>query len=234
MWKQPLMALSILALLAGCIAPQVPLTRDAGASLESAESILVIPKGTLNVSVNQTYLGDGLIPALLAVYIDSRRQESAALAATPALQTLADYDFRAAVQRAWAAEAAKLTPFRIREAIRLETYEPESPVAQARKRADFEQSDAPAVMFANIDYSLRAGTLVVTAKVEIFPKAASLLRFRHSPNAADPLDEGNVIYRRILVHETEFITPNNVRRKLDEGAVGIARKMAADLNHPRP
>jgi len=234
MWKRFLIAIGILTLLAGCVAPQIQLTRDAGASLESAESVLVIPRSTLGVSVNQTYLGDGLIPALLAVYIDSRRQESAALTANPSLQKLADYDFRAAVHQAWTAEAAKLSRLKIRAPIRVEAYEPESPAAQARKRADLERSDAPAVMFANIDYTLRAGTLIITAKVEIFPKAASLLKFRHSPNAADPLDDGNVIYRRILVYEKEMITPNNIRQSLNDGALGIARKMAADLNHLRP
>jgi len=61
-----------------------------------------------------------------------------------------------------------------------------------------------------------------------------LLKFRHSPNAADPLDDGNVIYRRILVYEKEMITPNNIRQSLNDGALGIARKMAADLNHLRP
>lgn len=234
MWKRALIGISILALLAGCVTPQVPLTRDAGASLESAESVLVIPKGTLDVSVNQTYLGNGLIPALLAAYVDSKRQESVTVASNPTLQKLADYDFRAAVLQAWSTEAAKLSRFKIRAPIRLETYEPDSPAAQARKRADFEQSDAPAVMFADIDYTLRAGTLIVTAKVEIFPKASSLLKFRHSPNAADPLDEGNVIYRKTLTHEKEFVTPKNIRRSLDEGAIGIARKMAIDLEHTQP
>jgi hypothetical protein len=234
MLNRLLIAIGTLTLLAGCVAPHVPLTREAGTSIESAESVLVIPQGALGVSVHQTSLGNGLIPGLIAAYVNAERQDSATVAADPILNKLADYDFRAAVQYAWTAEAAKLTRFKIRTPIRVETYEPGLPEAQTQKRADFERSDASAVMFANIEYTLRSGTLIVTAKVEIFPKAASLLKFRHSPNAADPLDEGNVIYRKTLIYEKEFVTLNNVRRRLDDGAIGIARQIAADLDHPQP
>lgn len=224
----------ILALLTGCAAPQVPLTQRAQANIESAESVLLIPQGALNVIVNPTYLGGGLLPALLASYADSKRQASATVAASPVTQKVQDYDFRAAMREAWTGELAKVSNMKFKIPVQVETFELESPESKAQKKADYDQSDAAAVMFAAIEYSLRSGTLVITARVEMYPKVRALLPFRHSPNESDPLDEGNVIYRKTFTHEKEFITPNNVRRGLDEGVLNIARKIAADLEHPLP
>ena len=83
--------------------PQVPLTRDAGGKPLSPQRVLVIPKGTLDVSVRP--IGNGCPPPCWLPNAIFKRQESGDRREQPHPSKLADYDFRAAVLQAWSAEA---------------------------------------------------------------------------------------------------------------------------------
>jgi hypothetical protein len=234
MLRRHFLTVGILAWLAGCAAPPISLTQRALASIDSAESVLLIPKATLSVSVDPTYIGGGLLDQLLANYIDSKRQESAAAAATSVIQIAQDYDFRSAMRDAWTSEFSKITAVKFKAPARVEAYGAQAEDAKARKRADYDRSDAAAVLFVDIDYSLRSGTLVITAKTEVYPKSPKLAVFRPSPKDADPMDDGNVIYRKEFSHKKEFITANNIRRAMDEGVIEVARKVAGDIAVAQP
>jgi hypothetical protein len=227
-------AISLSLVLAGCALEPVALKPQARAELQSVESLLLIPKESLDVTVTSTYLGGGLVEGLIALYVDKKRQESAQVAASPILDALAGYDFRVVMRDAWAAEFAKVGNAEFRAPTLVDRAPSDAAELSARKRADLERSDADAVLFAHIDYSLLSGTLVIKADLEIYPKSLALKKYRASPADSDPLNQGNVVYRNSFSFKKEFISQTNIRRGLDEGAHDIARRVAADIARLQP
>lgn len=222
----------LLAAVGGCAAPPVTLNRQAAQAIGSAESVLVITQDSLRVGVDPTYIGGGLLDQLLASYIDKKRTESATTAADPVLKALDGYDFRAALVKAWGDEFATLTTLRFPGPVRVENFGDDPDKAAPLRRAAFERSTAGAVLFAQIDYALMSGKLVINARTELFPT-----RVASAPggsSAGDPLDASRAVLRRDFSHVKDFITATNVRRALDEGAVAIAKKVAADIASPQP
>jgi hypothetical protein len=55
------------------------------------------------------------------------------------------------------------------------------------------------------------------------------MKFRERPVDGDPMNDGNVIYRNAYTYKKEFVTLNTIKRGLDQGAVDIARQVAADI-----
>ena len=220
--------------LAGCATEPVALKPQARAELRSVDALLLIPKGSLDVTVTTTHLGGGLIEALVAVYIDTKRQQSAEVAASPILKELEGYDFRAVMRDAWANEFAKVGNAEFRAPTLVDRIPAEAADLPARKREELERSNADAVLFALVDYSLLSGTLVITADVEIFPKSPALKKYRVSPTDADALNQGNVVYRNSFAFKKEFVSPTSIRRGLDEGALDIARRVAAEIGQLQP
>ncbi|SEM39391.1 hypothetical protein SAMN04489760_11334 [Syntrophus gentianae] len=216
----------LFVLLTACAAPQVPLTAQARASIQSVESVLIVPEESLTIDVKSSGspLGPGLIPDLMAVIATRSKLSEAKLSAIPILQQLKEYNFRAVLQNAFAEEAAKLKP-PFGPPTRLEIND-----VASGKKVSFSESRAGLVMFTIIDYRLESGSLIINALVEMIPKADPLMQYRHSANNSDPLDEGNVIYRKTFTHTKEFITARNVRKNLTDGATSIARQIFTDLN----
>jgi hypothetical protein len=221
------------ALLLGCATEPVALKEGVLQELQAVDAVLLVPKEHTDVSVTATNIGGGLLDQLLAAYIDKKRQESAATAATPIVSELQAYDFRGALRSAWVREFEALSPARFRVPPGIDAT-PAGTDAGAARRPWFERSDAGAVLFADIDHTLQSGALLITARVEIYPKAAALMKYRPRPADAQPLDDGNAIYRNTFQFKREFVTATNVRRALDEGVADIAHRIAVDLGARKP
>jgi hypothetical protein len=224
----------ILVLLVGCVAPPVALDPRVQAELTTAETVLIMPKPTLGVDVNPTAIGGGLLDQLLASFNDTKRRASATEAARPITAQLEGIDIRANLQAAWQQAYAAAGVARLATPLRIETLAVDAPDWGPRRRALFDASDAQAVFYALVDYRLQSGVLRIDCRLEGYPKASELLVFRKSPDAADPLAEGNAIYRKQFAYAREFVTANNVRRYIDEGVRDVTRQIAQDLAGPAP
>lgn len=199
--KIPL-ALGTLALVAACAAPQVRLKPEARAEIDTVDSVLIVP----------------------------RKPGADAGRADPILDALRDYDLRAALREAWRAEAGRSNAIRFVPKLRVERISPGDPAGAAQMRTLFDNARGSAVMFANIDYRLRDSALVVSAQVEIYPRAPALLRFRHAPDGSEPLDGGSVIYRQRFEERQAPVTPASARGQLDDAVQGVVRQIIASLN----
>ncbi|WP_298626600.1 hypothetical protein [uncultured Zoogloea sp.] len=205
--KIPL-ALGTLALVAACAAPQVRLKPEARAEIDAVDSVLIVSPGTLG----------------------ARASSPGARSTDPILETLHDYDLRAALQEAWRAESIRGSTVRFVPKLRVERISPGDPAGPAQMRTLFDNARGSAVMFANIDYRLRDSALVVSAQVEIYPRAPALLRFRHAPDGSEPLDGGSVIYRQRFEERQAPVTPASARGQLDDAVQGVVRQIIASLN----
>jgi len=58
-----------------------------------------------------------------------------------------------------------------------------------------------------------------------------LKQFRNKPEETNPLNIGNVIYRKIFTFTKQAVTPITIKENLSEAATNVARQLAADLNH---
>lgn len=215
--------------LAGCATtPQVSLTKQVQANIDRVEGILVIPQNSINVTVEASnpYAVGGVVGALVAVAIDSKRQSIAEKAATPILESLRDYNFRAVMLDASTEELSKID--KVKFAMPLSVKADESELA---RRAAFDQSTASALLFCNVGYRLESGNLIVTATAEMYPKVDALKQFRIKPNTANPLDGGNAIYRKVFTLAKQAVTPTTVNENLSEAVAEVARQLAGDLNH---
>lgn len=214
-------------LLSGCATPQVPLTKQVQSNIGNMNGILVIPQNNLDVTVQATNPGNtGLIGVLVAAAIDSARRNNAQKAATPLLEPLRDYDFRAVMQDSSNNAISKLNTLKLAAPVQIEQID-----SGSRKRIDYDQSSASAVLFCNIRYRLESGDLIVTAIAEMFPKATSLMQYRSKPSDSDPLSEGNAIYRKTFMFSKQAVTPENIKEGLNEAANSIAVQLADDLDH---
>lgn len=203
--KIPL-ALGTLALVAACAAPQVRLKPEARAEIDAVDSVLIAPSRGADAS------------------------SSGGRSSDPILETLHDYDLRATLREAWRAEAIRSSEIRFVPKLRVERFSPDDPAGPAQMRTLFDNARGSAVMFASIDWRLRDSTLVVSAKVEIYPRAPALLRFRHAPEGSEPLDEGSVIYRQRFEERQAPVTPATARGQLDAAVQGVVRQIIASLN----
>lgn len=213
--------------LAGCATPQISLTKQAQTNIDQVQGILTIPQNNLDVTVQATNPGNsGLIGALVVLAIDSARRSSAEEAAAPILEGLRDYDFRTVMLNASNEALAKIDKVKVIAPLQVETI-----VSDSAKRIAYDQSSASAVLFCNVGYRLESGNLMVTAFAEMYPKKTALKTFRNKPEETNPLEAGNVIYRKTFVFTKQAIAAANIKEGLNEAAVSIAKQLAADLNH---
>lgn len=216
-----------LLVLTGCVAPQVPMSKQVQSNLNQVEGILVIPQSNLNITVQATNPGNtGAIGSLIASAIDAMRRSSAVKEAAPITQPLQDYDFRAVMLNATNEAIGKIDQIKVNLPLRLDIVGSES-----SNRINFDNSTASAVLFCNVRYHMEEKNLFVTADAEIYPKLEVLKQFRNKPMETNPLDSGNVIYRKTFTFTKQAITPAIIKDALTEAANSIAAQLAADLNH---
>ena len=216
----------VIAALTGCAAPQISLTKQAQTNIDRVDGILTIPQNNLNVTVQATNPGNsGLLGALIVAAIDSARQSNAEKAAAPMLEPLRDYDFRSVMLNASTDALTKIVKVKVMP-LRVEVV-----ASDSSKRIAFDQSTASAVFFCNVGYRLESGNLIVTAYAEMYPKIDRLKQFRNKPEEANPLDSGNVIYRKTFTFTKQAVTPITIKENLSEAATNVAQQLAADLNH---
>lgn len=217
----------VVAALAGCATPQVSMTKKVQTNIDRVEGILTIPQNNLDVTVQATNPGNsGLLGALIAAGIDSARQSSAEKAAAPMLKPLRDYDFRTVMLGASTDALTKIDNVRFARPLRVEVV-----VSDSAKRIAFDQSNASAIFFCNVGYRLESGNLIVTASAEMYPKVDTLKQFRNKPEETNPLNGGNVIYRKTFTFTKQAVTPATIKESLSEAATNVARQLAADLDH---
>lgn len=211
----------------GCAAPQISLTQQAQTNIDQVQGILTIPQNNLNVTVQATNPGNsGLIGALVVMAIDSARQSRAEEAAAPVLETLRDYDFRVVMLNATNEALAKIDKLKVVMPMRVETI-----ASDSSRRIAFDESSASAILFCNVGYRFETGNLIVSAFAEMYPKKAALKQFRNKPEETNPLEAGNVIYRKTFTFTKQAIAASNIKASLNEAATSIASQLAADLNH---
>lgn len=223
-------SLSVILLLAACAPPKVSLTKQAQQNIEKADHVLVIPQNNLDITVQATNPGNsGLLGALIAAVIDSSRQSSAEESATPIIKVLEDYDFRSVMQKSVSVKSKYNRNLRFSHPIHINKINSES-----QRRISFDNSSASAVLFSTINYRLQDRNLTITATSEMYPKSTKLLPFRYQPDSdsEDPLDAGNIIYRKSFTFTKQAITPYNIKASLTEGANSISKQILDDLNHP--
>jgi len=217
----------VVAALAGCATPQISLTKQAQSNIERIEGVLTIPQNNLNITVQATNPGNsGLLGALIAAGIDSARRSSAKKAAAPMLEPLRDYDFRTVMLNALTDALTKIDKVKFAMPLRVEVV-----ASDSSKRIAFDQSTASAILFCNVGYRLESGNLIVTASTEMYPKIEMLKQFRNKPEETNPLDGGNVIYRKTFTFTKQAVTPVTIKESLSEAAINVAHQLAADLNH---
>ena len=217
----------VVVALAGCAIPQISLTKQGQEKIDRVEGILTIPQNNLDITVQATNPGNsGLLGALIAAAIDSSRQSSAEQAAAPMLEPLRNYDFRTVMLDASTDALTKIDKVKFAMPLRVEVV-----ASNSVKRIAFDQSTASAILFCNVGYRLESGNLIVTASAEMYPKIDTLKQFRNKPDETNPLDGGNVIYRKTFTFTKQAVTPVTIKESLSEAATNIARQLAADLNH---
>jgi hypothetical protein len=215
------------ALLAGCATPPMPLSPQAHKAIESVQPILYVPQNTLDVDVTPGNSGaTGLLGALIVQAIDEARRANAQKAQLTVVEAVNDFDFRTRMANQLSAEFARVQSLRLRTPVQLETVDSDS-----QRRIAFDRSQASAVLFSRVSYKFLEGKVVVTASNLMYPKARALMALRTKPNDANPLDDGNVIYRRTFTFTRRGVTRDNVRESLGEGLSNVAWQLAADLNH---
>jgi hypothetical protein len=219
--------LAAAALLSGCVTPPMPLSPQAHKAIESVQTILYVPQNTLDVDVTPGNSGaTGLLGALIVQAIDEARRANAQKAQLTVVEAVNDFDFRARMANQVSAEFARVQSLRLRTPVQLETVDSDS-----QRRIAFDRSQASAVLFSRVAYKFLEGKIVVTASNLMYPKARTLMALRTKPNDANPLDDGNVIYRRTFTFTRRAVTRDNVRESLGEGLSNVAWQLAADLNH---
>jgi hypothetical protein len=219
--------LVLAALLAGCATPPMPLSPQAHKAIESVQTILYVPQNTLDVDVTPGNPGGtGLLGALIVQAIDESRRASAQKAQITVVEAVNDFDFRTRMANQLSAEFGRVQSLRLRTPVQLETIDSES-----QRRIAFDRSQASAVLFSRVSYKFLEGKIVVTATNLMYPKARALMALRAKPNDGNPLDDGNVIYRRTFNFTKHAVTRDNVRESLGEGLSNVAWQLAADLNH---
>jgi hypothetical protein len=226
--RKTLAAFLVLAtLLAGCATPPMPLSPQAHKAIESVQTILYVPQNTLDVDVTPGNPGGtGLLGALIVQAIDESRRAAALKGQITVVEAVNDFDFRTRMTNQLSAEFGRVQSLRLRTPVQLETIDSDS-----QRRIAFDRAQASAVLFSRVSYKFLEGKIVVTASNLMYPKARALMALRSKPNDSNPLDDGNVIYRRTFTFTQRAVTRENVRESLGEGLSNVAWQLAADLNH---
>lgn len=213
-------------LLGGCVAPEMSLNSRLRAALGPVDGVVLIPQSGLDVTVTQIDGGTGGVPGVLvAAAIDEMRQTAAQRSAAPILQALRTYDFRRVMLAALADDLGRVHRLRLRAPWTLSIVDSES-----HRRGLFDASSASAVLFCRVNYRLESGNLLVTAIAEMFPKATDLAGFRPRPNDANPIAEGNALYRKTFTFTAQNVIAETVAGALTEGAGNIAFQVLSDLD----
>lgn len=222
----PALVVAMGLFVAGCAtAPDLSMNTRLRQAIRHVDAALLVPQSELEVTVVAIDSGNtGLLGSLLASAIDARRQSDAQKIATPIVEALKRYDFRAVMARAIADEQARRPVLPIRTPWWLETVDSES-----HRRGLYAAAKDGAVLFVAVRYRLEAGNLHVDADARMFPKSAALASFRPAPNDSNPLDEGNAIYRKSFVVIRQNLSPYNVAAVLSDAAASIAEQLLADL-----
>jgi len=233
--RQTLAAFLVLAaLLAGCATPPMPLSPQAHKAIESVQTILYVPQNTLDVDVTPGNPGGtGLLGALIVQAIDESRRASAQKAQITVVEAVNDFDFRTRMANQLSAEFGRVQSLRLRTPVQLETIDSDS-----QRRIAFDRSQASAVLFSRVSYKFLEGKIVVTASNLMYPKARGLMPLRAKPNDSNPLDDGNVIYRRTFTFTKRAVTRDPQRertaghRRLHPLRGSGARSLAACRRRP--
>lgn len=225
-WMRVLVA-AVGVVIAGCAAtPDQAMNARLRTAIRHVDAALLIPQQGLEVTVVAIDGGaGGFLGSLLASAIDARRQSDAQKIATPILDALKGYDFRAVMARAIADEQARRPALPMRTPWWLETVDSED-----HRRGLYAAAKDGAVLFVAVRYRLEAGNLQVNADARMFPKSAALASFRPAPDDANPLAEGNAIYRKSFVVMRQNLSPYNVAAVLSDAAASIAEQLLADLS----
>lgn len=222
-----LLCLSTLFALGACVAPPVALTPQLQQNLSSLQVIALIPQSNLDVDVTPGNPGaTGLLGALIVSAIDDSRRSKAQQASGGLVAALSDFGFRDRMPRQMEAEFARLSPALLTSPVQLETTDSES-----QRRILYDTSRANAVLFTSVTYKLVDAKLVVAAHSVMYPKSPNLMAFRPRPNNANPLDEGNAIYRKAFTFRSEMTAPDRIDRTLAEGMANVAWQLASDMGH---
>lgn len=223
-----LIIITLALLLSACATAPQSLRQAASEQIETVDQVLIIPQSNLDITVTQTNPGAaGLIGALLVAALDEYRRSAAEEQAAPIIAALQDYDFRATMLRAMANAAADDQQLRYPISTWLENTDSDSTL-----RIHFGDSVASAVLFTAVRYRLESGNLIINANLLGYPKIDALMRYRKEPDPAQPLAEGNTIYRQTFEFTKQAINAHNIKDSLAEGARSIAHQIVADLSHP--
>jgi hypothetical protein len=232
--RNPLAALALsmmfAALLAGCAAPPMALSPQAHKAIDSVHTVLFVPQNNLDVDVTPGNPGaTGLLGALIVQAIDESRRATAQKAQVTVVDAVNGFDFRTRMSNQLNAEFGRVQSVRLQTPVQLETIDSDS-----QRHIAFDRSPASAVLFTRVSYKLIEGKLVVSSVNLMYPKARALMHLRTKPNDGNPLDDGNVIYRRTFTFVRQAVTRDNVREGLADGLSNVAWQLAADLNHMGP
>lgn len=215
--------------LAACAAPQISLSTQTQTSIDQIEGVLVIRQTGLDVTVQNTNPGNtGLLGALIVAAIDSSRRSSAEEKATPILEELKDYDFRSVMLNEASEALRKTENNKIAIPLRSDNVGTEPSL-----RIAFDKSAASALLVWEVKYRMESGNLLVDATVVMYPKAPALKQYRAKPDEANPLAEGNAIYRKSFSYTQQAVSANTVKDGLTTAAKNLARQLAADVVHGR-
>jgi hypothetical protein len=219
--------LALTGLLSGCAAPPMALSPQAHKAIESVHTVVFVPQTTLDVDVTPGNPGaTGLIGALIVQAIDESRRATAQKAQVTVVDAVTGFDFRSRMSNQLNAEFARVRSVRLATPVQLETIDSES-----QRRIAYDRSPASAVLFTHVNYRYIDGKVIVSAINLMYPKARVLMSLRAKPNEANPLDEGNAIYRRTFIFTRQAVVRENVRESLAEALSNVAWQLAADLNH---
>ena len=140
------------------------------------------------------------------------------------LEPLRDYDFRAVMLNALTDALTKIDKVKIAMPQRVEVV-----ASDSSKRIAFDQSTASSILFCYVGYRLESGNLIVTASAEMYPKIERLKQFRNKPEEANPLDSGNVIYRKTFVFTKQAVTPITIKETQIRDRLAALAPEALDL-----
>lgn len=213
------------SLLVACASPYMSMSKQAYVQVDAMDVVVSVPQTNVDVAVSSSFAGPGLVGALVGIGIDSIRRANARKDAAPVLETLESYNFRDTVTDAFNNVMGQGTTFNVPVAL-------ETEVATTAKRVNYSQSQADAIMYADVYYRIESQNLIITAEVEVYPKKAALRAFSKKANAAKPMDDDNVIYKQQFTYTKEAITADTIIAGLDEGARDIAYQIHRDVTTP--
>lgn len=165
-----------------------------------------------------------------AAVADDQRRQAVSSRFSSFVRAMGTYDFAPDMLAATKNELAKVTT------IKLEVRPPPLDLrAAALRRSIYEQSRASAVLFFFVEYSFRElygvdYVLAFDATAVILPRSDDLKKLRRRPDDADPLADGNAIYRRHFADSIKYRAGDDVPAMFRQAAQRLASALAQDLN----